>query len=42
VKKFGGLNQEVLVDVLKIHLRGNKGRNEEYVVLGFIEKASGR
>ena len=42
VKKFGGLNQEVLVDFLKIHLRGNKGRNEEYVVLGFIEKASNR
>jgi hypothetical protein len=41
VKKFGGMNQEVLVDTLKIHLRG-KTRNEEFTVLGFIEKASNR
>jgi len=41
-KKFGGPNQEVLVDFLKLHLRNKKGKNEEFVVLGFIERKSGR
>jgi hypothetical protein len=31
-----------MVDYMKLHLRGKIGRNEEYVVLGFIEAESER
>lgn len=41
-KKFGGPNKEVLVDFLKLHLRNKKGKSEEWLVLGFIERHSGR
>ena len=41
-KKFGGPNSEVLVDFLKLHLRNNKGKNDEWLVLGFIERPSNR
>jgi len=38
-KKFYG---EVLVDFLKLPIRNPKGRSEEWLVLGFIEKQSNR
>jgi hypothetical protein len=38
-KKFNG---EVLVDFLKLPIRNKKGRSEEWLVLGFIERASKR
>ncbi len=38
-KKFHG---EVLVDFLKLPIRNKKGRSEEWLVLGFIEKNSNR
>eukprot|EP00347_Sterkiella_histriomuscorum_P015781 403355705 len=41
-KKFGGPKKEVLVDFLKLHLRNKQGRSEEWLVLGFIERISGR
>lgn len=41
-KKFGGPNKEVLVDFLKLNMRNNKGKPEEWLVLGFIERHSGR
>lgn len=41
-KKFGGPKKEVLVDFLKLNLRNKKGRAEEWLVLGFIERISGR
>lgn len=43
-KKFGGPGQEVHIDFLKLHLRSLKvgARAEEYIVLGFIEKATNR
>ena len=41
-KKFGGPKREVLLDFLKLHLRNNKGKAEEWLVLGFIEKHSNR
>ena len=31
-----------MVDFLKLALRNKKNRNEEHLVLGFIEKESGR
>ena len=41
-KKFGGPNQEVMIDFIKLHLKSKTGRNEEHVVLGFIEAESNR
>jgi hypothetical protein len=41
-KKFGGPNQEVMVDFLKLPIKNKKGKNEEYIVLGFIEAQTGR
>lgn len=38
-KKFQG---EVLVDFLKLPIRNKKGRSEEWLVLGFIERSSNR
>ena len=38
-KKFHG---EVLVDFLKLPIRNKKGRSEEWLVLGFIERESNR
>lgn len=32
-----------MVDFMKLHVRGKKGgKNEEHIVLGFIEEGSGR
>ena len=31
-----------MVDFMKLHVRGKKGKNEEHVVLGFIEDETGR
>jgi len=42
IKKLGGEGKEVMIDFLKLHLRNKKNRNEEHLVLGFIEKNSGR
>ncbi len=40
-KKFGGPGEEVLIDFIKLHLRNIKTqRNDEWIVLGFIEKAT--
>ena len=41
-KKLGGMHRECMVDFMKLHIRGKKGRNEEHVVLGFIEDETGR
>ena len=41
-KKFGGSDKEVMVDFMKLNLRNKKNRNEEHLVLGFIDKTSGR
>ena len=41
-KKFGGPKKEVMIDFLKLHLRNKKGRSEEWLVLGFIERNSHR
>jgi hypothetical protein len=38
-KKFSG---EVMVDYGKIPIRNKKGRAEEWLVLGFIERSSNR
>ena len=38
-KKFNG---EVLVDFLKLPIRNKKGKSEEWLILGFIEKKSNR
>jgi hypothetical protein len=43
VKKFGGPGSEVMVDIYKLNLKSvNRWRAEEYYLLGFIEKATGR
>ena len=31
-----------MIDFLKLHLRNKKGRSEEWLVLGFIERNSNR
>ena len=41
-KKFGGQNQEVMIDFVKLHLKRKEHQIDEYVVLGFIEVESGR
>jgi hypothetical protein len=41
-KKFGGPNQEVMIDFIKLHLKSKTGRSEEHIVLGFIEAESNR
>ena len=41
-KKFGGMNQEVMIDYTKLHVRNKKGKNEEFMILGFIEEHTGR
>lgn len=42
MKKLGGVQREVMIDFMKLNLRGKKGKNDEHIVLGFIESESGR
>lgn len=41
-KKFGGPLKEVLIDILKLHIRNKKGKAEEWLVIGMIERSTGR
>lgn len=43
-KKLGGIQQSCMIDFLKLRVKGKKkdGKNEEHIVLGFIEEESGR
>jgi transposase-like protein len=36
------MHGEVLLDFMKLPIRNKKGRSEEWLVLGFIERMSGR
>ena len=44
IKKLGGVQRDCMVDFMKLRVRPSKkgGKNEEHIVLGFIEDETGR
>ena len=36
-RKLGGPEREVIIDFMKFIVRGKKGKNDEIIILGFIE-----